>query len=228
MSTPTLLLIGSGPGLGLAISKCFASKKFSKVALISRDATRLSSEKTAIETAVTSKKVEIKTWSVDIVESEKFKAVLKEIAEWGNVTCVVFNAARVQPSKLLEESEEEILKDFMVTNIAAYTTAQWAMPILSKVPMDQKPSFLVTSSLLWKYPYPAFFSLSMVKASQRILVQSLGLSFPDVHCALLNVGGQVSEEDKFYNPTAIAENFWDLYDQEKEAWTLDLDVLAPQ
>lgn len=51
---------------------------------------------------------------MDIVESEKFKVVLKEVAEWGNVTCVVFNAARVQPSKLLEEAEEEIVKDFMV------------------------------------------------------------------------------------------------------------------
>ncbi|KAG4433582.1 hypothetical protein IFR05_010929 [Cadophora sp. M221] len=226
MSTPTLLLIGSGPGLGLAISKSFAQNKFSKVAIISRSATRLASEAKAIETAVTDKTIEVKTWNVDIVETEKFKAVLKEVAEWGNVTCVVFNAARVQPSKLLEEMEEEILKDFMVTNIALYTAAQWAMPILTKLPVEQKPSFLVTSSLLWKYPYPAFFSLSMVKASQRVLVQTLGLSFPDVHCALLNVGGQVSEDDKFLNPTAIAEKFWELYDQEKEAWTLDLDVMG--
>lgn len=36
------------------------------------------------------------------------------MGEWGNVMCVVFNAARVQPSSILEESEEEILKDFQV------------------------------------------------------------------------------------------------------------------
>lgn len=60
------------------------------------------------------KKVEVKTWSVDIAESAKFKAVLKEVGEWGSVTCVVFNAARVQPSEILVESEEEIVKDFMV------------------------------------------------------------------------------------------------------------------
>ncbi|PVH76941.1 hypothetical protein DL98DRAFT_517649 [Cadophora sp. DSE1049] len=230
-TTPTLLLIGSGPGLGLGISKSFATHKFSKIALISRDSPRLTSEKNSIESSVlasTGKEVQVKTWSVDIVESEKFKGVLKEVGEWGMVTCVVFNAARVQPSEILVEEEGEIVKDFMVTNIALYTAAQWAMPILSKLPVEQKPSFLVTSSLLWKYPYPPFFSLSMVKSSQRTLVQCLGSAFPDVHCALLNVGGQVSEDDKVFNPAAIAEKFWELYDQEKEAWTLDLDVLGPQ
>lgn len=225
--TPTLLLIGSGPGLGLSISKSFATHHFPKIALISRNSTRLSSDKLSIESSA-GKAVTVKTWSVDIAQSEQFKSVLKEVGEWGNVTCVVFNAARVQPSEILVEAEEEIVRDFMVTNIALYTAAQWAMPILSKLPAEQKPSFLVTSSLLWKYPYPPFFSLSMVKSSQRTLVQCLGATFPDVHCALLNVGGQVSEDDKVFNPTAIAEKFWELYDQEKEAWTLDLDVLGPQ
>jgi len=230
-ATPTLLLIGSGPGLGLSISKSFATHKFSKIAILSRDNTRLSSEKSSIESSVlesAGKKVEVKTWSVDIAESAKFKAVLKEVGEWGSVTCVVFNAARVQPSEILVESEEEIVKDFMVTNIGLYTAAQWAMPILSHLPVEQKASFLVTSSLLWKQPYAPFFSLSMVKSSQRTLVQCLGATFPDVHCALLNIAGQVSEDDKVFNPTNLAEKFWELYDQEKEAWTLDLDVLGPQ
>ncbi|KAK0124667.1 hypothetical protein ONS95_009613 [Cadophora gregata] len=229
--TPTLLLIGSGPGLGISIAKSFATHSFSKIALISRNNTRLLSEKASLESSVlesAGKQIEVETRSVDIAESEKFKTVLKEVGEWGTVTCVVFNAARVQPSEILVEGEEEIVKEFMITNIALYTAAQWAMPILSKLPVEQKPSFLVTSSLLWKHPYPPFFSLSMVKASQRTLVQCLGLAFPDVHCALLNVAGQVSEDDKVFNPTAISEKFWELYDQEKDAWTLDLDVLAPQ
>ncbi len=48
----------------------------------------------------------------------------------------------------------------------------------------------------------------------------------DVHVALLNVGGQVSKEDKYFNPPAIAEKFWELYEQEKGKWTLDLDLLG--
>jgi len=230
---PTLLLIGSGPGIGLSTASLFASKKFSKVALISRNKERLSSDREAVLSSLPAEKkdgVEVKTWDVDITATAEYKKVLKEVEEWSGeeVDCVVFNAARVAPSPLLDFPEEELLKDFATTNIALYTTAQWALPLLSKLGEEKKPSFLVTSSLLWKYPFPMFFSLSMVKASQRNLVESLKLSFPDVHIALLNVGGQVSVEDKYLNPPAIAEKFWELYSQEKPAWTLDLDILAPQ
>lgn len=43
---------------------------------------------------------------------------------------------------------------------------------------DRKPSFLVTSSLLWKDPMPFLFSLSLVKTSQRNLVDSLKRTYP--------------------------------------------------
>jgi len=129
------------------------------------------------------------------------------------------------------------------TNIGLYTTAAWALPILSRLKAEDKPSLLVTSSLLWKQPFPMFFSLSMVKASQRNLVHSLAMTYQNVHLATLNVGGPVSQEDKYLNPPAvslpiflshitdrkqIAEKFWELYSQEQDAWTLDLDLLGEQ
>ncbi|OWP05420.1 hypothetical protein B2J93_8363 [Marssonina coronariae] len=220
---PALLLVGSGPGIGLATALLFARRKFPKVALISRSAERLATEAETIKSSVTDRDVSVNTWAVDITDSERYKAILLEVGEWGDVTCVVFNAARVQPSTLLEEPESEIVEDFK------------ARPLLSgrrlNLSTDQQsaaeaPSLLVTSSLLWRDPYPAFFSLSMVKSSQRNLVQSLGLSFPAVHCALLNVGGQVRADDEFLNPTSIAEKFWELYEQKEGAWALDMDVLG--
>ncbi|CAL3964601.1 unnamed protein product [Diplocarpon coronariae] len=223
---PALLLVGSGPGIGLATALLFARRKFPKVALISRSAERLATEAETIKPSVTDRDVSVNTWAVDITDSERYKAILLEVGEWGDVTCVVFNAARVQPSTLLEEPESEIVEDFKVTNIALHTTASWAMPLLSRKSAAEAPSLLVTSSLLWRDPYPAFFSLSMVKSSQRNLVQSLGLSFPAVHCALLNVGGQVRADDEFLNPTSIAEKFWELYEQKEGAWALDMDVLG--
>jgi len=88
-----------------------------------------------------------------------------------------------------------------------------------------------------------FFSLSLVKTSQRSLVQSLAMTYPgithssildkaisltitDIHFALLNVEGQVSPESKDFSPTRIAREFWELYSQEKNNWTLDRDVLS--
>ena len=78
--------------------------------------------------------------------------------------------------------------------------------------------------MLWLDPYPSWFSLSMVKASQRNLVQSLHKANPDVHVALLNVAGQVSKGHEYLSPPAIAEKFWELYSQKKENWTLELTI----
>lgn len=111
---PTLLLIGSGPGIGLATASLFASKKFSKVALISRDAKRLVTDRETVLSSVPA--AEVKTWDVDITETEKYKKVLKEVEAWSGdgVDCVLFNAARVAPSPILEFPVEELLKDFAV------------------------------------------------------------------------------------------------------------------
>lgn len=120
MSPPsTLLLIGSGPGIGLATATLFASKKFSKIALLSRNTTRLSTDRdTLLSSLPASRKseVEVKTWAVDVTESKTFKGVLEEVGEWAveGVDCVVFNAARVEPSKVLEFEGEEVVRDFMV------------------------------------------------------------------------------------------------------------------
>lgn len=71
------------------------------------------------------------------------------------------------------------------TNIGLYTAAQWAVPILGKKEVEDKPSFFVTSSLLWKRPFPMYFSLSLVKTSQRNLVQSLVMSYLGIYPLVL-------------------------------------------
>jgi hypothetical protein len=43
---------------------------------------------------------------------------------------------------------------------------------------------------------------------------------------MLNVGGPVSPEDAYLNPSAIAKKFWDLYSQAKESWTFDMSVVG--
>lgn len=114
---PTLLLIGSGPGIGLTTATLFAQKKFSKVALLSRNKDRLVTDRESLLSSLPAgKNVEVKIWDVDIVDAKKYTSVLKEVEEWSvdGVDCVIFNAARIVPSPLLEFPAEEIVNDFMV------------------------------------------------------------------------------------------------------------------
>jgi short-subunit dehydrogenase len=116
MSSDGLLVIGSGPGIGVTTSSLFAQKKFTKIALISRDNTRLSKDRETILQAAKSagKTIEVQTWSVDITKTTAFKVVLKETEKFATFSCIHFNAARVAPSNLLIFPEEEILRDFKV------------------------------------------------------------------------------------------------------------------
>jgi short-subunit dehydrogenase len=116
MSLNALLVVGSGPGIGVSTASLFAQKKFDKVALISRDKIRLAQDRDTILQFVkaANRKVEIEIWSVDITDTTAFKAVLKETEKFANFSCVHFNAARVEPSDLLTFPEEEIVKDFIV------------------------------------------------------------------------------------------------------------------
>ncbi|KAH8805323.1 hypothetical protein F5884DRAFT_444510 [Xylogone sp. PMI_703] len=224
----TFVVIGSGPGIGVLTASLFAARKFDKIALISRNATRLSEDRNKViaSASAAGRKVEVKTWSVDITDTDKYRAVLKEVEKFGKVSCVQFNAARVNLSALLEFDQNEILYDFKTTNIALYTTAAWAIPILEALPSSESPSIIVPSSFLCQDPIPQLFSLSMVKAAQRNIVLSLQKTYPNIHIALVNIGGQVSSEDPYLNPDAISKKIWDLYTQSPGSWTPEIDILA--
>ena len=111
-----LVVIGSGPGIGLATASLFASYKFSKIALISRQSARLGEERAAVLQAAKAagRNIEVFTFSQDIRETESFQRTLKRVEELGEISCVHFNAARVGPSNLLTYDEKEVISDFMV------------------------------------------------------------------------------------------------------------------
>ena len=242
MPSSVLVVIGSGPGIGLATASIFASRKFDKIALLSRDNTRLQKEREAVLQAAKAagRDVEVYTFSQDVCQTESFQRTLERIGSLGNISCVHFNAARVEPSDLLTYDEKDVISGFLVcyfsikiqtiadnrqtTNIGLLTTARWAIPLLSKA--TDKPTLLVTNSMLWHTPFPTYFSISLVKTAQRNLVKSLEMTYPDIHIALVNVGGIVNAEDKIFNPKAIGEKFWEVYSQEKDEWTFEVNILA--
>ena len=96
---------------------------------------------------------------------------------------------------------------------ALYIVAQRYIPhLLSLAKTDSaKPAFIVTSSLLPKQPIPEVFALSLVKAAQRNLMQSLDMTYggKGVHIGVINVAGEVSPESKERSPKRIAQVTWD-------------------
>jgi short-subunit dehydrogenase len=117
MTSPqTLVLIGSGPMIGVSSASLFATRKFSNVALISRDLTRLEQDRDSVLSAARAagKNVNVRIFATDIKNTPVFEKVLKEVEKMGRISIVVFNAARVGPSEMFKFPEEEIVEDFKV------------------------------------------------------------------------------------------------------------------
>ncbi len=111
----SLVLIGSGPGIGRHVAIEYARKRFNKIALVARNPTQLAEDKAAVEAAVVDGKVDVQTFAVDITDTAKFRAELENIGRVvGTPECVYFNAARIIPTPFFQATEEDILYDFKV------------------------------------------------------------------------------------------------------------------
>jgi NAD(P)-dependent dehydrogenase (short-subunit alcohol dehydrogenase family) len=109
MPGKTLVILGSGPGIGIAVAKVFSVRGFTHVALVSQDEDNVLD---AIQERGYSCRV--KTWVCDIADLKQLNATLKEIESFGSLECVLFNPARVAGKPPLEESNEAIEADFRV------------------------------------------------------------------------------------------------------------------
>lgn len=114
-SRGALVVFGIGPGIGRAVTVKFASEGFSHIFILSRSEERLEKEKKEVLSSTSNKNVTIETITADISKPDSLSAALKKIDQSGQtVEVVFFNAARVEPSKLLEFPVEEMDRDWKV------------------------------------------------------------------------------------------------------------------
>ncbi|GAB0135986.1 hypothetical protein EsDP_00004305 [Epichloe bromicola] len=238
----SLVVIGSGPGIGVHVASHFASKGFSKIALVARNTEQLDRDSAAVQSD--HGHVDVRAYPVDVTDSAGLRAALDRITDdLGPPEVVFFNAARVKPSLLLEVGDEEMLYDFkacamdvprgtasnvytIIAAVALHQTAKWAIPHLTKLAKQDssaKPSLLVTSSHLPQSPEPDLFVLSLTKAAQRNLAESLAKVYQPqgVHVGLVIVAGSVAPEKTVLSPGNIAKKTYELFAQERGGWTLE-------
>jgi NAD(P)-dependent dehydrogenase (short-subunit alcohol dehydrogenase family) len=116
MPGKTLVILGSGPGIGIAVAKVFSVRGFTHVALVSRNKERLAQDQDGVLDAIQERgySCRVKTWVCDISDLKQLNSTLKEIESFGSLECVLFNPARVAGEPPLEESTEAVETDFRV------------------------------------------------------------------------------------------------------------------
>ncbi|PVH78868.1 NAD(P)-binding protein [Cadophora sp. DSE1049] len=227
-----LVLLGSGPGIGRDVATVFVERGFKKTILLSRNPDRLPEDAKAVRSARDGTQVHEIT--VDFANAEQVDRALEKVTsalEGERLECVVFNAARPGPSKFFEWTPESLQSDLQICVVSLYTIARWAMPRLLETASSGKhtPSFLVTSGILAKDPFPAMFSLAAGKAGQYSLVQSLHKEFEPkgVHCSLVIIGGSVSEDSKVTNPRNIGKEMYETFSKPRKKGSLEVVLQDP-
>jgi NADP-dependent 3-hydroxy acid dehydrogenase YdfG len=96
------------------VSRLFAEKRYSNVALIARRAEQLQAENKALK-EVLGDKVSVETFALDVTDSDALLKALDDAeATFGQPEVIFYNAARVLPSTLLDHDVNEIDYDFKV------------------------------------------------------------------------------------------------------------------
>ena len=113
-----LVVIGSGPGIGRTTAAHFAGKGFKHIILLSRDASRLAEDAKMVSSTTPDTTVE--TAQIDMADDEAaVKSALGAIdaklkAAGVPLEVVLYNAARVAPSKIMEWEAKSLEEDLKV------------------------------------------------------------------------------------------------------------------
>ncbi|EFQ89014.1 hypothetical protein PTNB73_00220 [Pyrenophora teres f. teres] len=219
-TTRTLIVFGAGPGIGDHIAAQFAlSTPISHIVLLARNTTRLSPSDAPFVSSYNAS-IKVSTLVIDLSDLSSIPGVLEKLDSMTtgeDVEVILFNAARIRAASPLDFDVGEIEEDLRTTTLSLYLISQHYVSRLQSLASSKpsyKPALLVTNSHLPWDPVPQLLSLSVVKAAQKNMVDSLSRAFSSsgVHVGLLHVEGVVAPENKVLNPKTIAERavkFWE-------------------
>lgn len=214
----TYLLIGAGPGIGLATAERFAVEGY-RVVLAARNTKRL--EDFAQRLRLNGHQIE--TARVDAIDSAAVAALVREVGS--QLTVLHYNAGvlhydesgQLQTRRIEDESIDSLGSDITVNLTSALAAIKTAAQV-----MGRQGTILVTGGGFGIEPTADFLNISVAKAGLRAATKAL---FPvmqkqGIHIATVTVATLVSP-GSLHCP-AIAEAFWKLHAQEKTDWSWEI------
>ena len=211
---PGAVIIGAGPGLGLAVARRFAREGL-PVAVLARRRATVDAAAQALAPAV----APVLPLVADSTDEAALRAALDAAADaLGVPDVVVYNAAVIRADAPGELSAQGHLDAWAVNVVGAMTAAAHVAPRMAQ---RGGGTFLITGGM--PEPVAAYSSLSLGKAGVRTLSALLHEQYgPDgVHVATVTVGGGVAPGSG-YDPDDIAEHYWRLHLQHREEWELEV------
>jgi short-subunit dehydrogenase len=207
-----LLLVGAGPGLGLAIARRFATGGF-RITLIARSTDGL--DRLAESLADTG--AEIDTIAADASDPDALGDRITALYSGQGVPgIIVYNAVMGAPDQLLSSTVAHLQTAYAVDVIGAIVVAQRAAPTMKAAGSG---TIIVTGGGFADYPISALATVSLGKAALRSAATMLAadLKADGIRVATLTIAGQIVAGTPF-DPERIAERYWQVAHTDDSDW----------
>ncbi|OMF27180.1 short-chain dehydrogenase [Paenibacillus sp. FSL H8-0548] len=205
MSTPLLVIIGAGPGVSAGVARRFGKEGF-RIVLAARRAEALE----IYTKELTELGIEAYPITADAADPASLIAAFETIKQkYGAPDVLVYNAAVISMVKPTDLTESQLLDEFKVNVVGALTSAKQVIPdMLTR----KQGTLLFTGGGLALAPSAAVSSLSIGKAGIRSLAFTLAeeLRPHGIYVGTVTIAGYVAK-DSYYDPDAIAEQYWLLH-----------------
>jgi NAD(P)-dependent dehydrogenase (short-subunit alcohol dehydrogenase family) len=234
-STPSVaLVIGAGDATGGAIARRFAREGLT-ACVVRRNADKLA----PLVDAITAAGGRAHPFGVDARNEEAVIALIDDIErEVGPIEVFVFNVGANVPSSILEQSATKYYKIWEMACFAGFLTAREAA---KRMVTRERGTMIFTGATASMRGSANFAAFAGAKHALRALAQSMAreLGPRGIHVGHVVVDGgidtefirtqfperyQLKERDGILDPDHIADNYWHLHAQPRDAWTFEIDL----
>ena len=227
VTRPKLLLAGMSEGLSMALAKTFADNGYDVVGVA-----RSSRSESEASDAVSRAGGAYSHLACDLSDQAAVAEQLGPIAD--DVSVAIFNAHQLLIAPLAETAPEQYRQVWQNTCFGAYALAYTVLPVWEK---RGQGTFIVSGATAGVRGGAKFAAFASAKFALRGLTQALAREYGPrgVHVAHVILDGLIDEPQttrRFGQPgdgvrmsaEAIAQNYLWLVEQERSAWTHELDL----
>lgn len=233
---PSCLIVGAGDGVGSAIARAFAREGLA--VCITRRPRNLESLE-AVAASIRAEGGEAHAFGVDARNEAEMIALVDRIeAEIGPLQVVVFNIGANVRFPVVDTTAQVYSKVWEMAAMAGFFTGREAARVMTP---RGKGTILFTGATASTRGGAGFSAFAGAKAALRQLAQSLAREIgpKGIHVAHVVVDGMIDgtfarsiapdiqtllDEDAILKPDEIARNYVWLHNQQRSAWTFELDL----
>ena len=232
------LVIGAGDATGGAVARRFAREGYI-VCVTRRSADKLQ----ALKDTITAEGGTCHPFGSDARKEEEVVALVEQIeTSIGPIEVLVFNIGANAPSSVLDETARKYFKIWEMACFSGFLNGrEVAKRMVTRASAERRQTIIFTGATASLRGSAGFAAFSGAKMALRALAQSMAreLGHRSIHVAHSIIDGAIDttfirdtfperyalkEQDGILNPDHIADAYWMLHQQPRDAWTHELDL----